>query len=115
MLVGTAGFLRDAGAAGLTLAVDLSRYAENIRLDNGLQNYSPTASLDAYELVREFIDGTEDTEGCFFVFLQAPEFLMAGKRGIEAYAALKMRLMDDVFDRDRPNLLAPMVRIGGPT
>jgi hypothetical protein len=66
---------------------------------------------DAYEVLRQFIDDTDEMEGLLVVILAPKEFLNDDKRGLDCYSALKLRIWDEVRDRHRPNPLASLVRV----
>ena len=76
--------------------------------DSGLF-YSKAAVLDAYELLRQFIDGMDNMEGFFMVVVPDFDFLEDHSRGIGAYEALKFRVFDEIHDR---NLVNPMASLG---
>ncbi len=111
LLLSTAAFVRKAGRPGLAVVADLSRYALPVPREDGLNRYSKVAALDMWEVLRQFVDGTDDMAGCLFCFLVGPEFVEDDHRGLRGYPALHLRLTDDVRDRRRANPLAPMVRI----
>ncbi len=111
MILSTAAFVRKAGREGLVVTVDVSRYALPKPLDDGRLRYSKAAALDMWETLRQFIDGTDDLSGGLFVFVAGRDFVENEQRGLRSYNALHLRLTDDVRDRQRPNPLAPMVRI----
>lgn len=67
--------------------------------------------LDAYELLRQFIDGTDEMEGLLVIVLASKDFLNDDKRGLRGYDALKLRIWDEVRDRQRQNPLASLVRL----
>jgi DNA-binding Lrp family transcriptional regulator len=101
------------GRRGLALTLDISRYLANRRgleQDGGLF-YSLSATLDAYEVIRQFIDATDEMEACLITILAPSAFLADDKRGLVRYDALKLRLWDDVHDRYRPNPLAGLLRL----
>ena len=105
-----ARWIRDAGLPGLVVVADVSRYSINMgKILDRTNAYSIAASLDLCETIRQFIDGCDDNVGLLLVFLTRSEFLSDQRRGLSAYAALKMRVSDDVYDSDRPNLLAPLL------
>lgn len=108
-------WLRIAGHAGLVLHLDLHRLAVARRPPVGLRDglyYSKAATLDAYELLRQLIDATDEYEG-LFVAAQFPSTLVHDEtRGLPAYTALRLRVVDEVRDLRRTNPYATMVRIG---
>lgn len=113
MLFSLPPWLRRSGQAGLVLALDITRYLET--RPHGLQDdsfyYGTTGVLDLYEVLRQLVDGTDQLEHAFVVVLTGPEFLQDERRGLNAYQALRLRVWDDVRDRDRPNPLASLVRL----
>ncbi|GLI01545.1 BREX system ATP-binding domain-containing protein [Phytohabitans aurantiacus] len=115
LLLSLTRWLRIAGRSGLVLHLDLDRLAVARRPPVGLRDghyYSKAATLDAYELVRQLIDATDETEG-LFVAVQVPPVLINDEaRGLPAYTALRLRVADEVRDRRRPNPYAALVRIG---
>ena len=42
----------------------------------------------------------------------APEFTTDANRGVDAYQALKLRIHDEVRDRNRDNPFSSLVRVG---
>lgn len=114
MLSSTARWLAKAGSGGLVLVLDVGQLAVSRRPDvaEGTFYYSPAAVMDAFEVLRQFIDATDEMEH-FMLLVVAPEAMLddANKRSFHAYQALKNRIWDDVRDKDRANPYAPMVRI----
>ncbi len=106
----TATFIRKAGRPGLLVTLDISRYALARPADEG-PRYSRSAAMDMYESVRQFIDETDDATGCLLLVLTVREFLEDEQRGLRTYPALEMRLWDDVRGGNRPDPLAPMLRV----
>jgi hypothetical protein len=106
-------WLERAGQKGLLLVLDIARYAIARRPlePDGSLYYSAAAVLDAYELLRQLIDATDELEYCFVCVVAAPEFLSDERRGMTSYHALNLRLADEVHDRYRPNPLAALVRL----
>jgi hypothetical protein len=102
-----------AGRSGLVLTIDASRYALGPRGPNvaGGPQYSLGAALDAYELLRQLVDATDDLEHAFVVVLMGSEFLTDDRRGLRGYPALYYRVADEVRDRERVNPLAALVRL----
>jgi hypothetical protein len=106
-------WLARAGPKGLVLVLDISRYAITRRPiePDGSLYYSTAAVLDAYELLRQLIDATDELAYCFVCAVAAPEFLSDERRGMTSYHAINLRLADEVRDRYRPNPLAALVRL----
>jgi hypothetical protein len=122
MILSLAHWLRRAGRAGFVLVLDLSRYLATTRPADGSLYHTPTTVLDAYEVLRQFIDTTDELEGCLIVAIAPHEFLDDPRRGLERYAPLQTRISDEVQDRNRANPLAALVRLrdvqrgyGGPS
>ena len=115
LLLSSTRWLRMAGHAGLVLRMDLTRLAVSRRPPAGLRDgyyYTKAAALDAYELLRQLIDGTDELEGLFLAVLLPPELVNDEGRGLPAYTALRMRVVDEVRDRYRVNPYSTLVRIG---
>jgi hypothetical protein len=115
LLVSLSRWLRIAGRSGLVLHLDLDRLAVTRRPPAGLRDghyYSKTATLDAYELVRQLIDATDELEGLFVAVQLPPALVHDEARGLPAYTALQMRVADEVRDRRRVNPYAGLVRVG---
>jgi hypothetical protein len=115
LLLSLTRWIRIAGRSGLVLDLDLDRLAVARRPPVGLRDgyyYSKAATLDAYELVRQLIDATDEFEGLFVAVQLPPALVNDEARGLPAYTALQMRVADEVRDRRRINPYATMVRIG---
>ena len=102
-----------AGHAGTTIVMDVSRLglARNPRDDRIF--YSRAAAVDAYEVLRQFIDTSDRLTSCMIIVLAGREFLDddPGSRGLGGYAALKFRIFDEVRDRRIVNPFASLVRL----
>jgi hypothetical protein len=115
LLVSLTRWLRRVGRAGLVLQLDLDRLAVARRPPAGLRDgvyYTKAAALDAYEVLRQLIDSTDEFEGLFLAVLLPPELVTDEVRGLPAYTALQLRVADEVRDRRRPNPYAALVRLG---
>ena len=115
LLLSLTRWVRLAGYGGLVLRLDLSRLAVSRRPPAGLRDghyYSKAAVLDAYELLRQLIDGTDEFEGLFVAAVIPPELVHDEVRGLPAYTALRLRVVDEVRDRARVNPYSTLVRIG---
>lgn len=114
LLVSLTRWLRLAGRRGLVLHLDLQRLAITRRPPAGLRDghyYSKAAALDAYEMLRQLIDATDEFDGLFVAATLPAELVQEETRGLPAYTALQMRVIDEVRDRRRANPYATMVRI----
>ena len=116
MLFSLTHWLKLCGKGGLVMWLDVSRYtaAPRTRATAGL-SYSTPAVMDGYEVLRQFVDGTDEMEGCLLVTGTAREFLTDSRRGLACYDALRLRISDEVRDRDRPNPLGSLIRLAGAT
>jgi hypothetical protein len=114
LLTSVGPLLLRAGHRGLVLHFDLTRLAEARRPPvperTGIY-YSKAAVLDAYELLRQLIDATDDLVGMLLVAVVPPELVSDEKRGLPSYAALQLRVADEVRDRRRTNPFASLVRL----
>lgn len=114
MLVSTARWIRQTGGSGLVVNLDLRALAATRRRDVPEDQiyYTPAALWDAYEVLRQFIDATDEMEG-LLVVVSAPDSLLDdfSNRSLQRYRALRNRIWDDVRDRRHVNPYAPMVRI----
>ncbi|MDO8724007.1 MAG: DUF2791 family P-loop domain-containing protein [Syntrophales bacterium] len=113
MLFSLSHWLRINGKSGLIVVLDITRCLISTRLKNPDDGffYSVPALLDAYEVLRQFIDGTDEMEGMLFIVLASKDFLNDDRRGLSRYDALKLRIWDEVRDKRRQNPLASLVRL----
>jgi hypothetical protein len=104
--------LRQAGGKGLLIIMDLERLAHPTKLDgeDGF-HYPPAHVMDTYEMLRQFMDATDEMEGVMLLITAPSTLLDDERRGFPAYKALQNRIWDDVRDRTRQNPYAPMVRL----
>jgi hypothetical protein len=106
-------WIRLAGRAGLVTVLDISRLtiARNPRDD--LIYYTKAAMLDAYEVLRQFIDSTDRMRGCLLIVTPSQDFLdiETQGRGLGAYDALKWRVYDEVRDERLVNPMGALVRL----
>ena len=113
MFLSLAHWVRSTGYQGLVLSLDVERYfVDRMPVErDGTLFHTTTAVMDAYEVFRQFIDATDELEGCLLVVTTPPSFLEDPKRGLERYDPLKLRIWDEVRDRRVANPLAALVRI----
>ncbi len=111
LLFSTSAWIRAANGGGLIATIDISRYAAGKEATGEGLTYTKMASLDMHEVLREFVDDTDDLQAALIVFLTGEHFLTSVTNGLRNYDALRLRLTDDVRDRRRPNPFAPMVRL----
>ena len=112
MFASLSRWLRLVGKTGLVVSLDLSRCLESKKpaSPEGLY-YGVSATMDAYEMLRQFIDGTDELESLLLVVSVPPEFLTDTRRGLSRYEALKLRIWDEVRDRQYQNPLGALIRL----
>jgi len=115
MITSLAHWIRIAGMTGLLLILDISRYlvSPRPRDPDGTNYYSVAAVLDVYDVLRQFIDDTDELENCLVVVVAPPDFITNEMRGVLKYEALFLRILDEVYDRKRPNPLSSLIRLSG--
>jgi P-loop Domain of unknown function (DUF2791) len=101
--------------AGLVLILDIRRFGLARRPSPGEREghyYTKAALLDAYEVLRQLVDNTDELANCCVVVVTSPAFLADNGRGLDAYQALKLRIFGEVRDRRRDNPFSSLVRLG---
>ncbi|MDH5563473.1 MAG: ATP-binding protein [Nitrospirota bacterium] len=111
LIASFAHWVRLLGKPGVVLTIDISAFMGSKGADPKSLSYSPSAVMDAYEMLRQFIDGSDDMEGLLLVVVTPKSFLSDQRLGLNRYEALKLRIWDDVRDKFRQNPFAPMVRL----
>jgi hypothetical protein len=108
-------WIRACGYSGSVMLLDTDRVTVARNPNDGGVYYTKAALLDAYELLRQFIDGTDRLQGCLIVVVPGSEFVETDKstRGMGSYEALMFRVIDEVHDRDLVNPMASLVRLVG--
>ncbi|HEV3200744.1 MAG TPA: BREX system ATP-binding domain-containing protein [Bryobacteraceae bacterium] len=106
-----AHWVRLAGCPGLVILLDAERVTLAQNPHDQSIFYSKAAVLDAYEVLREFIDRADRLEGCFLAVVPDFAFLEDVGRGLAAYVALKHRVLDEVRDKNLANPMASLARI----
>ena len=117
LLLSLVRWLTRTGSAGLVLELDIRRCAVTKRPPPEERSgvyYSKAAVMDAYEVLRQLVDATDELAYCCVVVVAAPEFVTDHTRGLPAYTALQMRIWDEVRDRRRDNPFSALVRAHGP-
>lgn len=116
MLESAARWIAAARLSGLCIVMDWGRLAEP-RKSGAAEDkvyYTPGNIMDGYEVLRQFIDATDDMDH-LFMLVMLPKSLIdedpAAKRSVARYPALKTRIWEDVKDRSRANPCAPMVHV----
>jgi P-loop Domain of unknown function (DUF2791) len=102
------------GQAGLGLVLDIRRLGFARRPSPEERHghyYTRAALLDAYEVLRQLVDNTDEMANCVVVVVASPAFLTDNARGLDAYQALKLRIFDEVRDVNRDNPLSTLIRL----
>src|SRR5215510_14689421 len=116
LLASLAYWLHLTGKSGLVLALDISRCLVQRPRPKDQQDesryYTLAMTLDTYEVLRQFIDATDELEFCFLVVIAPPAFLHPDeRRGVYSYDALRMRIWDEVRDKQRVNPFSTLIRL----
>ena len=102
-----------AGYSGTVILMNNKRVTLVNNPRDGMRYYTRAMTMDHYELLREFIDDVNRLTGTLWVTLSDPVFIdIDSPRGWNIYPALRTRVMDDVRDKNKPNPLASLVRLG---
>ena len=109
----TLTWLKFVGYAGTVILLDNARVMLPRNPRDGLRYYSKAMAIDHYELLREFIDGTDRLTATLMIVVPTSDFLDTDhtRRGYGIYQALMTRVMDDVRDKSLVNPIAPLVSI----
>lgn len=114
MLVSLAAWRARIVGTGLVLDLDVARLGVSrrppIEERSGFY-YSKVAVLDAYEVLRQIVDATDTLLGVFVAVTLPPQLVTDDSRGLPAYTALQLRVVDEVRDRRRANPFAALVRL----
>ena len=113
-------WLHLAGESGLVLMLDISRCLVQRPRPKEQQDdsryYTLAMALDTYEVLRQFIDATDELEFCFVVVIAPPAFLHPDeRRGVYSYDALRMRIWDEIYDKQRVNPFSTLLRLSSTT
>jgi hypothetical protein len=105
-------WVRIAGRPGVAILLDVRRLGVQRNPGDDHLFYSKAALLDAFEVLRQFIDGIDKLDGVLVAVFPAPSFLDPDNpRGMGVYSALKTRVYDEVKDRRYPNPTGALVRV----
>jgi len=115
LLTSLAVWLRQVGYNGLTLLIDMSAVVSDDAPRENPVRYTRAGVLDTYEVLRQFIDDTDEMTHLLVVAVSGPGFIDSPKRSVDNYTALKLRTSDEVRDQTRANPLNAMVRLTVPT
>ena len=116
MLQSAVRWISESDHTGLVIWLDINRVPipkpRGAPADNPLY-YSRAAVLDAYEVLREFIDSIDDSMHQLLVVGTGQEFVGSelGGRGMVSYSALQNRLVADVKIRNLANPMGTLVSV----
>ena len=91
LLFSLAHWLAVNNHAGLALVLDIRRlgFARRPGPDERYGHYYTRSSLlDAYEVLRQLVDNTDEMTNCIVMVVASPAFLSDSPRGLDAYQAL---------------------------
>jgi hypothetical protein len=110
MLRSLCRWVRLTGQHGLCLVVDIRQLSRTGKTASDGIRYTAAATLDAFEVLRQLVDDSEQFSGLLVIVL-ADEALIGDdpRRSLNAYMALKMRIWPDVRAEGHDNPLAPLV------
>ena len=114
LLVSLAAWRARVAGSGLVLDIDLDRLAVARRppIEGRVgYYYSRAAVLDAYEVLRQLVDSTDSLHSVLAAVALPPELVGDEARGLPAYSALHLRVVDEVRDRRRTNPYAALIRL----
>ncbi|MDQ6947673.1 MAG: ATP-binding protein [Actinomycetota bacterium] len=115
LLFSLAHWLAVNGHAGLVLVLDVRRFGFARRPSPEERHghyYTRAALIDAYEVLRQLVDNTDELANCFVAVVTSPAFVTDTGRGLDAYEALKLRVFDEVRDKERDNPFSSLLRLG---
>lgn len=108
-------WLHHVGYSGTVILLDNSRVTVARNPRDGMRYYTRPMVLEHYEMLREFVDGTDRLTGAMLIVATTNEFLDeetgSRNRGFGIYQALMTRIIDDVRDRNMVNPVASLVRL----
>lgn len=104
-------WLHKAGYGSMTLLLDTVHVMADVPAGTVPIRYTRASTLDFYEVLRQFIDDTDETEYLLVAVTSTPQMLDHPKKSVDNYTALKMRTSDEVRDRNRSNPLNALVRL----
>jgi len=127
MLIALAYWIAKSAGKGLIVGLDLRALLQTGKADShvGAESsagvgfeipprelrYSCAALLDAYEVLRQFIDETDEITHCLICAVAPSGIETDEKKSIFKYYALQSRLLSEVHDVDRQDLLGATVHL----
>jgi hypothetical protein len=106
------------GYEGFLLTLDIRQF-QKLRKEPDIESpgiiYSRNAVMDAYESLRQLIDNADEFSNFATIVVISPEFLSDESRGLSAYQALKLRIYDEVRDKNRDNPYSSLISLSSST
>ena len=102
------------GYRGLLLTLDICDFQRtnvDFESDKSKITYSRNAIIDTYESLRQLIDNADEFSNFATIVVASPEFLSNDSRGLSAYQALKLRIYDEVRDKNRDNPYSTLISL----
>lgn len=107
-------WFHQVGYTGTVLVMDNGRVTERVPRVNRISDsvyYSKTSTMDHYEVMREFIDGTELLDATLVVACYDRSFLDDESSGVRVYPALRNRITNEVYAQNVENPAAALCRL----
>ncbi|GAA4855823.1 BREX system ATP-binding domain-containing protein [Saccharopolyspora rosea] len=102
------------GAPGIVVELDVGRVAVGRRPPAAARRgfyYTKAAALDTFEILRQFVDGTDDLLAFLLVVTMPQRMVVDTVRGLPAYHALYLRVANEVYDAERVNPFGSLVHV----
>jgi hypothetical protein len=106
-------WLRVAGFPGMLVVADVAPYMVASRNLADGNYYTRAAAADLYEVLRQFVDATDELQGCALVVLAPSGWAEDEGRGLRMYRALAARVSEEARGRQHDNPVAVLARVGG--
>ncbi len=105
-------WVQQAGWSGTVVMLDNARLTVARNPKDGQHYYNRAMTMDHYQLLREIIDDTDLLTGTLLIVRTNYQFFeQESGRDWGIYEALKVRIMDDVRDRNIVNPVSALVRL----
>ena len=113
MLKSLTHWIAKSTGTGIVISLELSailrQRGKGALAEESCLTYSKAGFLDACEVLREFIDGMDETLHCLICAVAPMEFETGQTRALKDYYALNNRLRNEAHDTSCQDLLAAMV------
>lgn len=99
---------RQAGFDGTVLFIDFSSY---FGVAPSGRRYRVQRLMDLYETMRQFIDAADSLDSTLLCFAATRDFIGESPLSFRSYEALRLRLTNEAFALEYPNILAPLIEL----